>query len=141
MDGPDDGIARPPTPPPALDYEHLADAFHARLWARDATRLGWIQMSRWSPLLKYYLGITGKDARRVFSLLYRRGHFLDRRLAVGRHPAYLFLQTPIPPEDGEARKQAIKYWRWHAHWSKGAHIPVNPNHFPSSPLATSAPHP
>jgi hypothetical protein len=119
---------------PNYDYEQLADVFYHRLRQRDATRLGWLQMTRWSPLLMYYLGIKGKAARRVFSTLYQRGHFLDRRLARGRHPSYLFLQTVIPVNDSEGRAAAIKYWRWDSAYSQGAHIP--PSTYPLSPLKT-----
>ena len=132
MEGPGDGIVEA-TPEPTYDYEKLADVFYARLCNRDATRLGWLQMARWSPLLKYYLNIEGKAARRVFSILYQRGYFIDRRLAVGRHPSYLFLQTTIPVNDLDARAAAIAYWRWTAAYSRGMHIPNSDNI--RSPLA------
>jgi hypothetical protein len=133
MDGPTDGILDD-APEPNYDYDQLADVFYHRLRQRDATRLGWLQMTRWSPLLMYYLGIKGKAARRVFSTLYQRGHFIDRRLAPGRHPSYLFLQTTTPVNDAEGRAAAIKYWRWVSAYSQGSHIP--PSTYPLSPLKT-----
>jgi len=99
--------------------EELADQIYTLLWQRNFTRSGWLKFSAIRRIMQHQLPEASLSRlRSVFANLYQRGHFLKRTLVKGQHCSYLFLQSPLPLGDLEARNKAIEHYRWQSNWSK-----------------------
>jgi len=74
--------------------EAVLDEALTYLFARNASRLRFLQYACWRRTLKWHFQeATDEEIRTIFTRLKRRGHFIAKKLAPRTHASYLFTQT------------------------------------------------